>query len=304
MNDAAAENITAAALSGTDTEREPMQVITAETAGFCFGVERAVSLVWDLLKSGRQPLYTYGPIIHNETVVGELEEAGVRILNSLDELEQAEPGTVVIRSHGVTRAEQERMEQLGHSVADATCPFVKKIHRLVQESEERGEQVIIVGDPAHPEVQGIRGWCRDEPLIIADETDIITNTAEKRYFAVSQTTFNLQKFEKIVAKLKKSGYDISVVNTICNATQRRQSEAEAIAAKVDAMIVIGGSQSSNTRKLCEICRANCAKTYYIQSANDLGNLGFTPVRSVGITAGASTPKKIIEEVQSYVRSKL
>lgn len=281
-----------------------MQIITAETAGFCFGVERAVSLVWDLLKSGRKPLYTYGPIIHNETVVGELEAAGVRILHDLNELEQAEPGTVVIRSHGVTRAEQERMEALGHRVEDATCPFVKKIHRLVQESEERGEQVIIVGDPAHPEVQGIRGWCRSGPLIIADEADIVPNTAEKRYFAVSQTTFNLQKFEKIVAKLKKSGYDISVVNTICNATQRRQSEAEAIAAKVDAMIVIGGSQSSNTRKLCEICRANCAKTYYIQSVNDLGNLGFTPVRSVGITAGASTPKKIIEEVQSYVRNKL
>ena len=115
---------------------------------------------------------------------------------------------------------------------------------------------------------------------------------------------SFEKFEKIVAKLKKNGYYISVVNTICNATQRRQSEAEAIASQVDAMIVIGGSQSSNTRKLCEICRANCAKTYYIQSAADLGNLGFTPVRSVGITAGASTPKKIIEEVQSYVRSKL
>ena len=293
-----------AAQSGMEAEKEPVQVITAETAGFCFGVERAVSLVWDLLKSGRKPLYTYGPIIHNETVVEELAAAGVKIIHDPDELEQAEPGTVVIRSHGVSRAEQERMEQLGFEVADATCPFVKKIHRLVQEAGERGERVIIVGDPAHPEVQGIRGWCREEPLIIADEADITPNTAKNGYFAVSQTTFNLQKFEKIVAKLKKSGYNISVVNTICNATQRRQSEAEAISSSVDAMIVIGGSQSSNTRKLCEICRANCAKTYYIQSANDLGNLGFTPVRSVGITAGASTPKKIIEEVQSYVRSKL
>ena len=281
-----------------------MKVITAGTAGFCFGVERAVSLVWDLLKSGRKPLYTYGPIIHNETVVGELEQAGVRILHDREELAEAEPGTVVIRSHGVTREEQELMESLGHSVADATCPFVKKIHRLVQEAEERGERVIIAGDPAHPEVRGIRGWCRRDPLVIADEEEIVSNTAENEYFVVSQTTFNLKKFEKIVAKLKKSGYDISVVNTICNATQRRQSEAEAIASSVDAMIVIGGSQSSNTRKLCEICRANCAKTYYIQSADDLSNLGFTPVRSVGITAGASTPKKIIEEVQSYVRNKL
>ena len=285
-------------------EKREMQVITAQTAGFCFGVERAVSLVWDLLKSGKRPLYTYGPIIHNETVVGELEEAGVRILHDLNELEQAAPGTVVIRSHGVTRAEQERMEQLGHSVADATCPFVKKIHLLAQEAEEAGKRVIIIGDPGHPEVQGIRGWCSKPPLIIADEGDVFPDTAENEYFVVSQTTFNLKKFEKIVAKLKNSGYDISVVNTICNATQRRQSEAEAIASQVDAMIVIGGSQSSNTRKLCEICRANCVKTYYIQSADDLSNLGFTPVRSVGITAGASTPKKIIEEVQSYVRNKL
>ena len=261
-------------------------------------------MVWELLKNGRKPLYTYGPIIHNETVVGELEDAGVRILNDLSELEQAEPGTVVIRSHGTTRAEQERMEALGFAVADATCPFVKKIHLLVQEAEARGQRVIIIGDPSHPEVQGIRGWCRHEPLIIADEEEIVPDIAKSEYFAVSQTTFNLKKFEKIVAKLKKSGYNISVVNTICNATQRRQSEAEAIASQVDAMIVIGGSQSSNTRKLCEICRANCVKTYYIRSAQDLSNLGFTPVRSVGITAGASTPKKIIEEVQSYVRNKL
>ena len=281
-----------------------IRVITAETAGFCFGVERAVNLVYEQIASGKKPLYTYGPIIHNETVVGELEEKGVRILNGPADLEKAEPGTVVIRSHGTTRAEQERMEALGFAVADATCPFVKKIHRLVQEAEEQGKRVIIIGDPAHPEVRGIRGWCRSEPLIFAEEGDVFPNTAENEYFAVSQTTFNLKKFEKIVAKLKKSGYDISVVNTICNATQRRQSEAEAIASQVDAMIVIGGSQSSNTRKLCEICRANCAKTYYIQSAADLGNLGFTPVRSVGITAGASTPKKIIEEVQSYVRNKL
>ena len=283
-----------------------IRVITAETAGFCFGVERAVSMVYEQLAEGKKPLYTYGPIIHNETVVGELEEKGVRILNGPAELEQAEPGTIVIRSHGTTRAEKERMEALGFAVTDATCPFVGNIHRLVQEAEEQGKRVIIVGDPSHPEVRGICGWCRREPLVIAEEDDIPPCPAEKAenaYFAVSQTTFNFKKFEKIVAKLKDSGYNIHVVNTICNATQRRQSEAVEIASQVDAMIVIGGSQSSNTRKLCEICRAHCGKTYYIRSVNDLSNLGFTPVRSVGITAGASTPKKIIEEVQSYVRNK-
>ncbi len=287
----------------TETTVHGAQLITAGTAGFCFGVERAVNLVYDLLAAGRKPLYTYGPIIHNETVVDELAEAGVRILHGMDELEQAEPGTVVIRSHGVSRSEEERMRELGFTVADATCPFVKKIHRLAEAADAAGKTVVIAGDPSHPEVKGICGWCARKPLVIAEEEDIPSDFPENDIFIVAQTTFNLKKFEKIVAKLKASGYNISVVNTICNATQRRQSEAESIASQVEAMIVIGGSQSSNTKKLCEICRANCAQTYYIQSLADLSNPGFSPVRSIGITAGASTPKKIIEEVQSYVRNK-
>ena len=279
------------------------EMITAETAGFCFGVERAVNLVREQLASGRKPIYTYGPIIHNEIVVNELAEQGVAIIHDQAELEAAEPGTTIIRSHGTTRAEQDRMEQLGFSVADATCPFVKKIHLLVQEAEAAGKTVVIAGDPSHPEVQGICGWCKKKPLVIAKETDIPSEISINEIFVVSQTTFNLKNFNKIVAKLQENSYNMTVVNTICNATQRRQSEAEDIASRVDAMIVIGGSQSSNTRKLCDICRANCVKTYYIQSVADLSNLGFSPVRSVGITAGASTPKKIIEEVQSYVRNK-
>ena len=285
-------------------KQDSPKVITAQTAGFCFGVERAVNMVYEQLASGRKPLYTYGPIIHNEAVVGELEDQGVRLLHNMQELEEAEPGTIIIRSHGTTRSEQERMEELGYTVADATCPFVKKIHRLVQEAEAAGKTVVITGDPEHAEVKGICGWCKKEPLVIDSEEAVLPENAKNEIFIVSQTTFNRKKFDKIVAKLKNNGYNINVVNTICNATQRRQSEAEEIASQVDTMIVIGGSQSSNTRKLCEICRATCAKTYYIQSAEDLSNLGFTPVRSVGITAGASTPKKIIEEVQSYVRSKL
>ncbi len=286
-----------------ETTKGGRELITAETAGFCFGVERAVELVRQQLSEGRKPIYTYGPIIHNEAVVKELEEQGVRILHDLDEAERAEPGTVVIRSHGAGLAEQERMRQLGFSVADATCPFVRKIHLLVQEAEEAGKTVVIAGDPAHPEVRGICGWCRKTPLVIADENDNLPEIPKNDIFAVAQTTFNLKKFYKIVAKLRENGYNVTVVNTICNATQKRQSEAEAIASRTDAMIVIGGSQSSNTKKLCDICRANCGKTYYIQSVSDLSNLGFSPVRSVGITAGASTPKKMIEEVQSYVRNK-
>ena len=279
-----------------------MEVIVAEHAGFCFGVERAVRIVSDLAEEGVTPLYTYGPIIHNETVVEELAEKGVRILNAEEELDTAEPGTVVIRSHGVSRAVQAHMEARGFTVVDATCPFVKKIHRLVEQAGEEGKQVLITGDKAHPEVQAICGWCRTEPTVI-DEFEKCPNlSTNSDLFVVSQTTFNEKKFKEIVEKIIKNGYNATVVNTICNATQTRQREAEALASTVDAMIVIGGSQSSNTKKLYEICKAHCGKTYYIRTLVDLRHQGFQPVRCVGVTAGASTPKKIIEEVQTYVRN--
>ncbi len=262
-----------------------------------------MSTVYRLLEEGRRPLYTYGPIIHNEWVVEDLESRGVRILKNEEDLRTAPRGTLVIRSHGVTRREQELMEQLGFAVVDATCPFVKKIHRLAQEASEEGKELLITGDPEHPEVQGICGWSRVRPLVIRDEGELPALSKERSYVLLSQTTFNQKKFAKIVANLEKNGYYVYVVNTICNATQRRQSEAEEISRKVDSMIVIGGRESSNTRKLYDICKAHCASTYLIQSLDDLCNQGFAPVRSVGITAGASTPKNIIEEVHSYVRSK-
>ena len=279
-----------------------MEVITAEHAGFCFGVERAVNIVYQLIEAGETPLYTYGPIINNETVVEELEAKGVRILADDAALETAEPGTVVIRSHGVSRAVQQKMEVLGFRVEDATCPFVKKIHHLVEQAEAEGHEVLITGDPDHPEVQAICGWCRKKPTVIREAADISEISTYDSPFVVSQTTFQQKKFKEIVEKLNRNGYNAIVVNTICNATQTRQKEAEALASSVDAMIVIGGSQSSNTKKLYEICKAHCGKTYYIRTLVDLRHQGFQPVRCVGITAGASTPKKIIEEVQAYVRN--
>ena len=279
-----------------------MEVIVAEHAGFCFGVERAVRIVYDLIDKGVHPLYTYGPIIHNETVVEELEEKGVHILHSEEDLETAEPGTVVIRSHGISRAVQARMEAHGFTVVDATCPFVKKIHHLVQQAGREGKQVVITGDRAHPEVQAICGWCDKEPLVINELEEIDNISTNNELFVVSQTTFNEKKFKEIVEKIKRNSYNATVVNTICNATQTRQREAEALASSVDSMIVIGGSQSSNTKKLYEICKAHCGKTYYIRTLVDLRHQGFQPVRCVGVTAGASTPKKIIEEVQTYVRN--
>lgn len=277
-----------------------MEVLLAETAGFCFGVDRAVGMVEELLQAGKTPLYTYGPIIHNEQVVEDFAARGVRILKEAD-LETAAPGTLVIRSHGISRAEQEKMEQGGFEVRDATCPFVKKIHRLVSRAGEEGRSVIITGDPSHPEVKAIVGWCERKPYVIEKEEEIPDLPPENLLLVVSQTTFHAEKLKKIVEKIKKRYYNALVVNTICNATQMRQQEAEELSARADAMIVIGGSQSSNTKKLVDICEAHCANTYFVQTPRDLNRLGFKPVRVVGITAGASTPKNIIEEVQNFVR---
>ena len=282
-----------------------MEVIVAKKAGFCFGVERAVNQVYEQVKSAGQPVYTYGPIIHNEEVVRDLEEKGVKVLRSLAELRQLESGIVIIRSHGAGKEVYEVLEQKNLEVVDATCPFVKKIHRIVREQNAGGRRVIIVGNASHPEVEGIRSWGRDDTIVVGSgkELEELQISPEEKLCIVAQTTFNYNKFKDLVEKFLKKGYDITVLNTICNATQERQVEAKRIASEVDAMIVIGGKHSSNTQKLFEICQKECKNTYYIQTLGDLNPECENSVRSVGITAGASTPKQIIEEVHTNVRVK-
>ena len=283
------------------------QVIVAKTAGFCFGVERAVNEVYEQLrlKSAGQapgPIYTYGPIIHNEEVVRDLEEQGVRVLNTPQELKNLPrgEGTVIIRSHGVSKDIYELLKERGVRIVDATCPFVKKIHRIVEEHSGAGETVVIIGNPNHPEVEGIRGWGDGNTIVLenSEQLEKLSLPEGKKLCIVSQTTFNYNKFKELVEKISKKGYDSSVLNTICNATQERQVEAAQIASRVDAMIVIGGRHSSNTQKLYEICLKECKNTFYIQTLGDLDPDSVSSVRSVGITAGASTPKKIIEEVHT------
>ena len=282
-----------------------MEVIVAKTAGFCFGVKRAVEQVYEQIAKAEKPVYTYGPIIHNEFVVKDLEKKGVCVLNTEEELSALTDGIVVIRSHGVGKHIYDLLEAHHITVVDATCPFVKKIHRIVEKQTAEGRRVIIIGSPEHPEVQGIRGWGNDTTLVVEkpEQIDDLLLSKEEKLCIVSQTTFNYKKFQDLVEKFEKKGYDILVLNTICNATQERQVEAERIASQVDAMIVIGGKNSSNTRKLYEICQKECKDTYYIQTLDDLNPESVNSVRSVGITAGASTPKKIIEEVHTNVRIK-
>ena len=280
-----------------------MEIKVADKSGFCFGVKRAVDSVYERLEKGGK-IYTYGPIIHNEQVVGELEERGVKVINSEEELMGISEGTVIIRSHGVTKHIYDLIENRGLEVVDATCPFVKKIHRIVEKESRAGKHIIVIGSRKHPEVEGIISWVEGPVTVIENEKEADEFTPENNceICVVSQTTFNNNKFKELVDIFQKKGYYVSVANTICNATEERQTEAKKIASSVDAMIVIGGAGSSNTQKLYEICKRECANTQYIQTVDDLVLDSIDSIKSVGITAGASTPKKIIQEVQSYVRA--
>ena len=279
-----------------------MKVTVAKSAGFCFGVRRAVEQVYHQVKEGKKPVYTYGPIIHNDQVVRDLEALGVRVIHAEEELDSISEGTVIVRSHGVPRRIQEKIEARGLELVDATCPFVKKIHRIVMEESRKGAAVIIAGDESHPEVEGIRGWAEGPVWVVSRPGDMerLPLSAGKAAVLVAQTTFNYNKFEELVEIFSKKGYDGNVINTVCNATEERQSEARQIARTVDAMIVIGGRHSSNTQKLYEICSKECKNTYFVETLDDLDSKPFQSFRHVGITAGASTPNKIIEEVQKHV----
>ena len=288
-----------------------MEVKVAKTAGFCFGVQRAVDKVYELIGSCPDRLFTLGPIIHNEEVVNDLEKKGVRVASEDDLRTLPEGSTVVIRSHGVGKEVYDHLEEYGLSYVDVTCPFVLKIHRIVEKESRAGAHIVIIGDPDHPEVVGICGWCMGPYTVIRTEQDALDFVfpADKSICIVSQTTFNYNKFKDLVEILSKKRYDntvlniLNILNTICNATEERQKEAKNIAGEVDTMLVVGGRHSSNTQKLFEICKKECGNTYYIQTPVDLDSEMFHHSSYVGITAGASTPKKIIEEVQEHVRIK-
>ena len=284
---------------------EERTIKVAKTAGFCFGVKRAVEKVYEQVELGKENIFTYGPIIHNEEVVADLESKGVRVLASKEELEMLREGTVVIRSHGVPKEIYQLIEAKGLECVDATCPFVKKIHRIVEKESNNGRHIIIIGNDKHPEVEGIKGWCHGPVTVISDEEEAenLAVLPEEKLCIVSQTTFNYNKFQELVEILEKKRYDRIVLNTICSATEERQLEARQIACEADTMIVIGGRHSSNTQKLYEICRKECKNTYYIQTLVDLDTRPFQCSGCVGITAGACTPNNIIEEVHKHVRIK-
>lgn len=280
-----------------------MEVLLAKTAGFCFGVKRAVDTAYEHADDGN--VYTYGQIIHNEEVVSDLSLHGVKVIEDDSELSTVTDSKVIIRSHGAGKKIYDQLEAQNNTIIDATCPFVKKIHNIVMQECEKGNCVIIIGDKSHPEVVGIMGWCTSNPIVIGSENEAVSfvsaldeekKKALNNAAIVSQTTFNFTKFNNIVDIIRNKLYNVTAYETICNATSVRQREAREIASKVDAMIVIGGRNSSNTQKLYEISKKECENTYYIQTLVDLDLTTFESVSRVGITAGASTPNKIIKEV--------
>ncbi|HCA05264.1 MAG TPA: 4-hydroxy-3-methylbut-2-enyl diphosphate reductase, partial [Ruminococcaceae bacterium] len=276
-----------------------MTIRKADSAGFCFGVNRAVNMVYDLLDK-KVRVCTLGPIIHNMEMVGELKNMGCRPVESVDEIEPGE--TLIIRSHGVPKSVTDLLEERGVSYRDATCPFVKKIHRIVADSNADTDIVLIAGNKNHPEVQGIIGNCNCPWQAFNNEAELdeilpnILLQKNKQLIIVAQTTFDTNEWKKSVKKIKKLCTNSKIFDTICNATSVRQNEADEIAAQSDFMIVIGDRHSSNTNKLFDICKKRCPNTVLIETVGELDLEQLRKSRNIGVTAGASTPARIIKEV--------
>ena len=276
-----------------------MSITVAKSAGFCFGVNRAINIVNNLLDKNVK-VSTLGPIIHNMEVVNELESRGCKAVSSIDEVENG--ATLVIRSHGVPKYVIDKLVENGVKYEDATCPFVKKIHNIVANPDNKDGIVLIAGNSVHPEVEGIIGHCSTECHTFKNSEEIdeihsnILKTNNKQVFVVAQTTFDTKEWKKCVKQIKKLCTNAKIFDTICNATSVRQTEADLLAAQSDFMVVIGDRHSSNTGKLFDICKRQCDNTVLIETADELNANQVSVAEKIGVTAGASTPARIIKEV--------
>ncbi len=283
-----------------------MNITVAKSAGFCFGVDRAVNIVGKLIEDG-ESVSTLGPIIHNKQVVGELEHKGVTVVN--DPTEASPDRTLVIRSHGVGADVYSYLDKNGIPFVDATCPFVTKIHNIVREQSKAGKTILIAGDSEHPEVRGIMGFCETQPVTFktSEELEKILSESpelmDKSVCLVAQTTFDTKEWKKSLKIFEKLCTNSIFFGTICNATSQRQVDAYELAERSDAVIVIGGRHSSNTNKLYDICRKSCSRTFLIETAAELQHISFREDDNIGITAGASTPASIIKEVLDRMSEK-
>lgn len=273
-----------------------MKVILADQAGFCFGVKRATQMAFEAAGKD-QKTYTLGPIIHSPQVVGKLEGLGIRVLDSLDGIDN---GTIIIRSHGVDLNKINEARQKNLTIVDATCPFVKKAQDHVKGLSEAGYSVIVVGDADHPEVQGIVSYGGDNVYVVASGENVRKLPRMTKVGVVAQTTQSFDNLKNVVCECLQRGGEIRVFNTICDATAIRQEEAKKLAGQVDCMLVVGGFNSANTHRLLEVCAELQPRTYHIETAAEIDPAWFAGAERVGVTAGASTPKWIIDEVMSKI----
>lgn len=278
-----------------------IDIEVARFAGVCYGVERALGMAEKAASEARKPVNTLGPLIHNPLVVNDLERIGVGTASNVSEVEE---GTLIIRAHGVVPSVVEDARVRGLDVLDATCPYVKKVHNAAERLVREGYQLIVVGESGHPEVEGIMGHAGDDAHVVSVPGDLDAIDLSRKVGVVVQTTQTPGALADVVAELSKRTMDLRVINTICSATQERQDSAAELARRVDAMIVVGGKNSGNTRRLAEICTAACPKTHHIEDASEIEAAWFDGVSHIGVTAGASTPASHIERALVRMRSLL
>lgn len=278
-----------------------IDIEVARFAGVCYGVERALGMAEKAAGEARKPVNTLGPLIHNPLVVNDLERIGVGTASNVSEVEE---GTLIIRAHGVVPSVVEDARVRGLDVLDATCPYVKKVHNAAERLVREGYQLIVVGESGHPEVEGIMGHAGDDAHVVSVPGDLDAIDLSRKVGVVVQTTQTPGALADVVAELSKRTMDLRVINTICSATQERQDSAAELARRVDAMIVVGGKNSGNTRRLAEICTAACLKTHHIEDASEIEAAWFDGVSHIGVTAGASTPASHIERALVRMRSLL
>ncbi len=279
------------------------KVLIAESAGFCFGVKRAMNMAQKELEEKKSiSVYALGPLIHNKQAVEKYENMGLITIDKIDEVNQNLDSEMIIRSHGVSKAIYDEAESKGIKVVDTTCPFVRKIHYIVSKGEEENKEIILLGDKNHPEIIGINGWCKNKAIIFKELNEVKSYNFDrnKEYLVVSQTTMNEKNFEAIIEYLESLGLKLSVKNTICSATSIRQQEARELSQKVEVMVVIGGKHSSNTQKLVKIC-SEIVDTISIETKDDMQDFDFSKYSVIGVTAGASTPDWIIEESVEFLK---
>jgi (E)-4-hydroxy-3-methyl-but-2-enyl pyrophosphate reductase len=275
-----------------------MKVLLADEYGFCFGVERAVEMVEDALSEG-DTVRTLGPLIHNEQEMQRLGNYGVSTISEPVQIKRGE--TAVIRAHGVTPEVQKELEEKASKVVDATCPFVTRVQKLAARAAEQDRHVIVVGNPDHPEMIGVKGYAPDHAFVIQDETEVANLPRLRKPLVVSQTTIKAKTFFDTAEAIKtKTDDEVQIVNTICSATRDRQDAARALAGEVDAFYIIGGRHSSNSRKLLAVCQEQCPKSFLIETDEEINPQDLIGAERVGVTAGASTPNWLIEKVVKHL----